>query len=181
MNVLVNVIAFKVGWASTIFGAANGMPFLGPVIVVAVVMLHLIRADRPAEEFQLLLWAGLIGGCWDSALVAAGWLEYANGEFVSGLAPYWIVAMWILFATTLNLTFRWLRSRLALAAVMGAVFGPLSYFVGSSLGAVQIVNLPAAMIALSIAWAILMPALIVLASRYDGYPAQSAAPTAQGA
>lgn len=176
MNIAINIIAFKIGWASTIFGAAGGMPWLGPVVVFVAILIHLHRAAYPAEEVRLLLLAGLIGGCWDSIMVAAGWLSYANGQILPGTAPVWIVGMWVLFATTLNLSFRWLRSKLALAALLGAIFGPLSYYIGATLGAVELVQFSTAMIALAVAWAILMPSLIIVAARFDGYPAASTAP-----
>ena len=55
---------------------------------------------------------------------------------MAGLAPYWIVALWMLFATTLNVTFRWLQPRPALAAALGAVFGPVSYIAGAAVGVI---------------------------------------------
>ena len=176
MNIAINIIAFKIGWASTIFGAANDMPWLGPLVVLIAIFVHLHRAAYPAEEVRLLLLAGLIGGCWDSIMVAAGWLSYANGQIAPGTAPVWIVGMWTLFATTLNLSFRWLRSKLVLAAVLGGIFGPLSYYLGAKLGAVELLQFETALIALGLAWAILMPALVVLAERFDGYPVADAAP-----
>ena len=168
MNVLFNVVAFKIGWLSSVLGAANGMPLLGPAVVLAVVALHLFCVTDRAGELLLVLLTGAVGAAWDSFMVSAGWLSYPTGNVVAGLAPYWIVAMWMLFATTLNVAFRWLRSRLLLASVMGAVFGPLSYFAGAKAGAVVIHDYGAAMTALALAWAVLMPALLLLARRLDG-------------
>ncbi len=168
MNVLVNVVAFKVAWVSTIFGSANEMPFLGPLAVLVAVAIHLWLAHEPRRELMLVLLCGAIGMAWDSVLVTAGWLVYPTGTFVSGLAPYWILAMWMLFATTLNVAFRWLQTRLTLAAVIGAVFGPLSYIAGSSAGAVELAEPAPALTALGIAWALLMPGLLVLARQLDG-------------
>ena len=116
----------------------------------------------------LIVLTGAIGMAWDSALVSAGWLVYPTGTFVAGLAPYWILGMWMLFATTLNVAFRWLRAKLALAAFMGAVFGPLSYYAGSAAGAVVLAEPIPALVSLSVAWALLMPGLIVLARQLDG-------------
>jgi uncharacterized membrane protein YfcA len=75
----------------------------------------------------------------------------------------------MLFATTLNIAFRWLRDRLVLASLLGAVFGPLSYFAGARLGAVVINDFPSALIALALAWALLLPGLLLLAKRLDGF------------
>lgn len=168
MNLLINVVAFKVAWLSTIFGGANDLPMLGPVMVLGAVSIHLWLAAEPSRELMLVLLTGFIGLTWDSVMVAAGWLTYPSGTIISGLAPYWIVAMWMLFATTLNVAFRFLHSKLALAALLGAICGPLSYFAGASAGAVTLNNPTAAFTALSIAWAILLPALLLLARQLDG-------------
>ena len=168
MNVLINIVAFKVAWVSTIFGSANEMPFLGPLAVMVAVAIHLWLAHEPRRELMLVVLCGAIGLVWDSVLVTAGWLVYPTGTFISGLAPYWILGMWMLFATTLNVAFRWLHTRLALAALMGAVFGPMSYIAGSAAGAVKLVQPTLALTALGAAWALLMPGLLVLARQLDG-------------
>ena len=168
MNVLLNAIVFKIAWVSTIFGGANELPYVGPLAVAVAIGIHLWLAAEPARELTLVLLAGAIGLAWDSVMVSAGWLSYPSGTIVSGLAPYWIVTMWMLFATTLNVTFRWLHARLPLAAFLGAFFGPLSYLAGSAAGAV-VLNQPAVVfVALSVAWALLMPGLLVLARQLDG-------------
>jgi hypothetical protein len=86
----------------------------------------------------------------------------------SGIAPYWILAMWALFSTTLNLSMGWLKSSRLLASFMGAVFGPLSYLAGRRLGAIELVNFSSSMIALAVIWAVVMPILMYAASRFDG-------------
>lgn len=168
MNTLINVIAFKVGWVSAVAGSANGLPIAGPIVILVAIAIHLKLVLEPAREFSLVLLTGIIGFCADSILVSAGWLTYANGTFIAGLAPYWILAMWMLFATTLNVAFRWLQDRLLLAAVLGAISGPASYFAGAKIGAVVLVEPFAALLALSIGWAVILPALIVLAKQLDG-------------
>ena len=87
---------------------------------------------------------------------------------MTGLAPYWIIGMWMLFATTLNISLGWLKSSRVLAALFGGIGGPLSYYTGSELGGVIFVDQTAALIALGVGWATLMPILLSLATRYDG-------------
>ncbi len=168
MKLLLNIIAFKLGWLSSVFGAANGMPLLGPMVVTGVVALHLWNTQNPSRELLLVALTGAIGASWDSVLVSAGWLSYPSGTFMTGLAPYWILAMWLSFATTLNLSLRWLHSRWLLAALLGAVSGPASYYFGASVGAVFFENQQAALLALSLGWAVLLPLLVLLAQRFDG-------------
>ncbi len=37
MRLLLNFAAFQIGWFACVLGAANGFPWLGPVVVAAVV------------------------------------------------------------------------------------------------------------------------------------------------
>lgn len=168
MNLLINVIAFKIGWISAVFGGANGMALIGAGVIMVAIAVHLYVVAEPARELTLILIVGLTGLVADSIPVSAGWLTYADGNVVAGFAPYWIVAMWMLFATTLNVSFRWLRSRLLLAAVIGAVAGPASYYAGSKIGAVEFTEFVPAVAALSITWMLLFPAFLMLAAFLDG-------------
>ena len=79
--------------------------------------------------------------------------------------------MWALFATTLNLALRWLKGRPLLASVFGALGGPLAYYAGERLGAVEMPHQASALLALAAGWAVLMPLLTVIARRYNGFDA----------
>ena len=168
MKVIVNFVVFQAAWFATVLGAANGMPWVGPIVVLAAAALHLRTTRLPQAEAWLLASAMALGLVIDSLVLATGWITYPNGEWIPGLAPYWIIAMWALFATTLNVSMRWMRGRYVIAALFGAVGGPLSYYAGAKLGAMIFVDTPAAAAALALAWALAMPALMWLASRLDG-------------
>jgi hypothetical protein len=103
-------------------------------------------------------------------LVASGWVTYKAGLFSSYLAPYWIITMWMLFATTLNVSMRWLRGKPRLAALFGLIGGPVTYFAGEELGGIVLLNPIAASLALAIGWAIIMPVLMRLSESLDGMP-----------
>lgn len=168
MKLLVNFAAFQVGWFACVLGAANALPWLGPVVVAAVVALHLATARRPLPELFLVLAAMVVGLLVDSLLLATGWLRYSVGLWLPGLAPYWIITMWALFATTLNVSMGWMSGRPVLAVLMGAAGGPLSYLAGEKLGAIELTQPAHALTALAFAWAIAMPLLMWLSARFDG-------------
>ncbi len=169
MKVLINFTAFQVGWFSSVLGAANGMPWLGPVVFIAVLSLHLRGAQRPDLEIGLVLACGIVGTWFDSLLVATGWVAYPAGQFSTVMAPYWIITMWMLFATTLNVSMGWLRGKRLLAAVLGAAAGPASYYAGQKLGAIELREPAFALLALGVGWAFLMPLVLELAERLDGF------------
>jgi hypothetical protein len=168
MNMLINFAAFQIGWFSSVLGAAQQMPWLGPVAFLLVLAIHLRFARRPQVEIGLVITCGVIGLVFDSVLVAAGWVTYPSGLFNELLAPYWIVTMWMLFGTTLNLSMGWLKGRPLLAALLGAVGGPASYVAGQKLGGIVFLEFVPAIIALAIGWAVFMPILMALAERFDG-------------
>ena len=130
--------------------------------------LHLNIVPQPGREALLLLAAVVIGTVADSLLMATDWLSYREGIVIPGLAPVWLIAMWVGFATTLNGCMRWLRDRPWLAAAFGFVGGPIAYLAGARLGAVTFENLMAGVIALGLVWAAVMPLLYALARRFDG-------------
>lgn len=167
--VILNALIFQVGWFCCVLAGANQMPWLGSSVALLIVAWHLSGAARPSTELALVLIAATLGGIWDSLLVSAGVLQYPSGTLVTGTAPHWIVAMWLLFATTLNVSLRWLKARLALAALMGALAGPAAYFAGYKLGGVQIPDLPHALAVLAVGWSLFMPLLMVLSNRLDGF------------
>ena len=172
MLLLTNFAIFQVAWLSSVIGGAKEMPWLGPVVVLVALAVHLSFARRRFEEILLVIACAILGASFDSALVASGWVSYKSGLISENLAPYWIVTMWMLFATTLNVSMRWMRGKPLLAAVFGFFGGPAAYLAGQSLGGIILVNQTAALIALAIGWAIMMPTLMWLSENFDGMPGQ---------
>ena len=167
-RVLANFIAFQIGWFACVLGSAHGAPWLGIGVTALVVAWHLGAAAQPGIEARLLVIVALLGATWDSALVALGWIEYASGTIIAGAAPGWIVAMWVLFAATLNVSLDWLKGRDALAVAFGAIGGPLAFYGGAKLGAVSFPQPLLAFGALAIGWALFTPLLTRLATRLNG-------------
>ena len=173
--VVVNFVAFQLGWLACVLAGAGEWHWAGTMLVIAIVAFHLSRASVPRDEVALILSAVAVGALWDSLLVSAGLLSYEHGSFHDALAPHWIIAMWALFATTLNLSLRWLKGRWRIAVVFGAVGGPLAYYAGHRLGAVEMADPVAALAVLALGWAILMPLLSQLAQRFNGFARPSPA------
>lgn len=165
-----NFVLFQIGWLCCVMSGANQFHSLtGVVIVSIIVMIHLQRANDSISEIVLILFAMIIGTLWDSSLMRAGLFQFSSASLIGGLAPLWLIAMWALFATTLNVSLKWLKGRYWLAAILGATGGPLAYYAGQRLGAVAFSDTTLAMLAIAAGWAIIMPALVALTVRYDGF------------
>ncbi|MET0378865.1 MAG: DUF2878 domain-containing protein [Spongiibacteraceae bacterium] len=170
-DVLINFVAFQLGWWCCVLGAAQNNPLIGPFAVALIVLAHLLRARGKSAESLFIVCAVALGAVGDSALMYTGWIVYPS-TWIDGIAPLWILALWAVFATTINVSMRWLHGRDLLAAVLGAIAAPLSYWGGVRLGAATFVHPTAALIALACGWALAMPLLLWLAQRLDGYAAR---------
>ena len=112
------------------------------------------------------LWAvgvGALGTVLDSALLAAGATRYpgTDAAWPEALVPPWITALWVAFALLPRVSLRWLAGRTTLAALLGAVGGPLSYLAGERMGAVALADAPAfTVVALAVEYALLTPLLL---------------------
>jgi hypothetical protein len=101
-------------------------------------------------------------------VVHFGLLAYPTSTEIHGLAPLWLLALWGLFAAQINTTYTWLKPRIALAALLGAIAGPLSFHGGAALGALQFVKPWPASVTLACGWAVLLPLVILFSRRWDG-------------
>lgn len=157
-----NLVLFQVAWFACVLGAAGGRPHFGVVVAAAVVAVHLALAPRPLAELKLILVTGLLGGSWESLLVQMDWVHYRGGG-IPGLPPLWIITLWLAFATTLNVSLRWLQSRPGLAALLGFAGGPLAWWGGARLGALELAEPGFTLFVIGLGWAALMPLLMLLA------------------
>ncbi len=167
---LQNFILFQLGWFACVLGGASlEYVWAGPIVVAVIVAVHLARANNLRSEAFLVLLTAALGTTWDSGLMIAGLFNFQNGVVVSGLVPVWIIAMWVLFATTLNVSMTWMKGRYLLASIFGAIGGPAAYYAGHRLGAVDFDNTSMTMIAVAFGWAVIMPTLMLLTTRFNGY------------
>lgn len=169
MTVVINVALFQIGWFACVLGAAHGLPWIGPLSAVAIIAWHCSHATRARPELALAAGALLVGAIFDTLLLHTGWIRFSAGALIAGTAPVWMMALWALFATSLNVSLRSLRARPGLAVILGAVGGPLAYFSGARLGALTFTAVGPALTVIALGWAVVTPALLAAARRFDGY------------
>ncbi len=173
-NTLKNVIGFQFGWFACVLGAAHALPWLGPVLALAIISLHLRQADHWQKELTLIAIIGICGSIFDQFLLSLGWIQYPSHAWPAWLLPLWMLCLWLLFATTLNISLRWMRSKHLLAMIFGLLGGPLAYLAGQKLGAMQLVAQTNILIVLAVFWGLMMPAMLRLAAKFDGVTRQKA-------
>lgn len=144
------------------------MPWLGAASLLLFLGWHLRTAVSPRAELALVGVAAGVGLAADTLFARAGILAYAEPWPVPGVAPAWIIVMWMNFALTLNVALRWLHGRYGLAAVLGLVGGPLAYVAGLKLGAASLAApAPMAYTLIGTTWAVAVP-FLVRAAEWSG-------------
>ena len=165
-----NFILFQAGWLSCVLGGASkDYTWAGVAVVSVIVVIHLLRAHSIRNEIMLIAITAIVGTAWDSSLMMAGLFHFSNGVLITGLVPLWLIAMWALFATTLNVSMRWMKNKYLIASVFGAIGGPIAYYAGHRIGAVDFNDALTALLAVAAGWAVIMPGLMALTTRFNGY------------
>lgn len=163
--VLVNAVLFQVVWFAAVIGAGNGHAWPGVLAVAAFAAVTLRERSTRASDLRLIAAAAVLGTLLDSAFVSSGLLRYAAPWPAAGLAPVWIVALWVNLALALNHSLRWVRPHPAWAAALGAIAAPLSYL-GAARGwdAVAFAEpLWRTLGIVAVCWAVMMAILVAIA------------------
>lgn len=165
MRALVDFVALQAVWFACVLGAARGAPLLGPLVALGWCAWHVLRSRSRARELRLLAAVTLLGTLCDSLLALSGRVHYRD-ELAGLLAPPWISALWAAFATSFETSFAWAGRDLRLAALLGLVCAPFSYWAGERLGALEFGEPRAlSLAALGLAWAVALPLALALARR----------------
>lgn len=118
-----NFALFQAAWLVCAL-APRPWDLLGGALALAL-QFAFICAPR---EWRVVAAVIAVGGAIDTALAAAGIIH-----FDAAVAPPWLLLLWANFAATLRHSLAWLSRRAALAAVCGAIAGPVAYGGGAAI------------------------------------------------
>ena len=159
---LLNFILFQVSWFACVMGAANSQPWLGVIVTTMVLAWHLYQTNQAHRELKVLVSTMLIGALLDQTLLSLNLIDYQHHGWSISIVPVWILALWLAFATTLNMSLAWMHKRYWISFIFGMIGGPLAYLAAEKLGAVVVAG-QLAYVALAVGWAILTPLLLLIA------------------
>lgn len=168
-KVFLNFFLFQIGWFVCILGAANQMPWLALGIVMVIVFGQVAFANQPMKELALIVSACVVGAIVDQMFLINHVVQYQSHGWSNAVVPVWIIALWMGFSSTLNISLRWLRDRYVVAFLLGAIGGPIAYIAAEKLGAVVITPMVTSYIALALAWACVTLLLLELSKIFDGH------------
>lgn len=144
---------YQVSWASLLF------------VAVSWFLLFKIFKPLPKTSLQLLALAA-VGLAFDAVLFATSAIRFTP-EPQWGYLPLWLISLWLVFVAALPMLSGLFQKRYLIAAIAGAVFGPLSYKAGEQFDVLHMNSL-SVLIIYAVFWALYFP----LAVWYCSCPAQ---------
>ena len=137
-----NALGYNLFWWIGVSSAASGDVWTGPVAMLTFVAIALRWTPwaQRAAELRFLAAATCLGWTLDSGLFQLGAIVYPTSELAWSwpIAPPWIAALWLGFATMPRFSLGWLKRQPTWLTVgFGAVGGPLAFFAGTRLGAIE--------------------------------------------
>jgi hypothetical protein len=168
MFMLFNLVAFELCWVALVWGAGSEQAWPGMLAMLLFVVINLAASRQRRADLAVAGLALGLGVIADTALLQSGLVAYASPGPLLGLAPAWILLLWLGFSQTLNHCLAWLGQRPVLAVLFGALGGPASYWAAQRVfDAAQFpLGWWQAMLALGIAWAVVTPVLSTMALRW---------------
>ncbi|HEX6549311.1 MAG TPA: DUF2878 domain-containing protein [Gammaproteobacteria bacterium] len=173
MKFWISLIGYQVVWFTAVIGAGHGLAWPG-LLAMSVYVIWQFSISRQRGADLLLICTALVAGCvLDGALLNTGLLHYQAMSPFDRLPPLWILALWISFALTFTQSLQYLQTRLPVAALLGAIGGPLAYL-GAARGwqVVSFVHpLWLDLLWLAVGWGLVTPLLAWLAGYWSRTPA----------
>jgi hypothetical protein len=114
-RLLVNLVAFQIGWFACVLGGS----LIGGLTVAAILALHLRFMAMPGE-WRWPLGFAVLGLLVDGSLTLAGGFTFGEEWRILGVLPPWLWLLWPLFATLVRHSLAWLWRYPWLAMIGGA-------------------------------------------------------------
>jgi hypothetical protein len=161
-----NIISVNVGWLACILGAARGHYWQGLVVVPILFVIHITVIERRkiSKIFIVALATTAIGFLMDTTLIIVGALEPNRWVMPAPFTTIWDLMIWANFSLTLNASLRFLQKRPLVAAFLGAICAPGTYYAGDRLGALNFSDpVISSLLCIGVVWLFAMPCLSLMA------------------
>lgn len=156
---ILHSLSFKLIWVGTIVLAAKGHDIMAALLIWGWSIFWWLQ-PKLSSYSSLAIKSLLVGTIAELILCYSGIALNKTGEALF-FPPLWLLGLWLAFASLLPYCLKGLHQKLAVAAIVGAVFGPLSYNAGSNWGAMHIQSDIWGLSIIGLIWGISFPFLLV--------------------
>ena len=60
LKMIINIVGFYIGWWGCILGSSNGLPYIGPLLMLLFIITHGVFFIKDFKEIQLIIVIGII-------------------------------------------------------------------------------------------------------------------------
>jgi hypothetical protein len=159
---LFSAVLFQLAWFSAVIGRESFI-----LVTTALLVVHFLVTPTVLKDVKGAGIIALIGILADSTLSALNIFDFAQ----QALIPVWLILLWLHLGAALPHGFAFMKKlKTWQVCLIGAVAGPVSYFAGFRLGAVE---LPYGVIIscglLSLIWLLLLPVFVLIIDRITAF------------
>ncbi|MCL1043953.1 DUF2878 domain-containing protein [Shewanella electrodiphila] len=149
---IINALAFQVIWWAGVL-AANQLI----IIPIILIIWHFVASQQKSFDFKVLMVCASVGILLDTVLVGIGLFEFQ-------VFPLWLGLLWGYFALSLNYSLALFNHfPISIQALLGGIFGSLSYIGGANLNAVDLpYGTVTSGLALMLIWSLMFPLFLWL-------------------
>ncbi len=153
---LYNALSFQLVWWASVLWANWSLLLTIPLLLLHFVLVTSIE-NAPAchRDLHTMIRVGMLGVAIDALLTLLGVFEFNT-------SPWWLDCLWLHFGLSLNHSLNFLRALpVFLQAILGGVFGSLSYLGGAHFYAVTLpLGMSTSALILALLWATLLPLFV---------------------
>ena len=163
-----NFISTNIGWFACILGAARGYPWIGLIVVLILFIIHIVFIENQNARNIIIIAciSMVIGIIADTFIIAVGNINLNRWIIPPPFTTIWDLTIWANFSLTLNTSLRFLQKKLLIAAFLGAIFAPGTYYAGERLGALNFTEPHwKGIVWIGVVWILVMPLLSLLAKK----------------
>lgn len=165
---IIGGVVFLIGVISCYQGALRGIPWLGPLVVLVIAVVHFALEKDRWPEIQLVLAVGIVAFIMESVLIVTSvYTVNPKTRWVipAPLCPAWLLALWINFGIKLKEYLPRMKGKHIASAITGLVFGLIIFYNAAKMGILSLMQDVVSLAIIAILWAILVPVLFQLASK----------------
>lgn len=126
-----NIVGFQAVWLLCVYGAGNDYCLPGILAAIAFAGATLVFSPDPRKDLQTLALGLPLGALMDTLLLQTGILQFSHCTPLTGMAPIWILALWLGFALTLNHSLKRIYSNTLWLFLFGFIGAPIAYFMAA--------------------------------------------------
>ena len=163
------IVAFLLGWQASVYGASQGIPFLGPVVVAVLLIVTAFTWTHPLQQLRIVCTFGVVGTVVESVMIRAGIYVPVESFQSQLLCPLWITAIWVQAGLAAATLARWTPNRLLVPTILGAGGAAIGYPLAAWLGAIHLLVSPLMAISIwTLSGAALVPILLRVSTKQNG-------------